>query len=210
MTFDATIKVEHLLKHRDLLPELHEMGCAFIVSAVESLNDDVLRQLHKGHTSDQIAETFDLMEHVGIPLRPSLMPFSPWETLESYIALLTFFEERKLIEHVDPVHYSIRLLIPPGSSLLDTLDDKMWLGTLDAEAYTYRWAHPDPRMDALYQTVSTIVEKAQRVQADPIETFFHIKSLALASNKVEMCISCSIQNYGTRKVLPHLTETWFC
>jgi len=210
MTFDATIKVEHLLKHRDLLPELHEMGCAFIVSAVESLNDDVLRHLHKGHTSDQIAETFDLMEHVGIPLRPSLMPFSPWETLESYIALLTFFEERKLIEHVDPVHYSIRLLIPPGSGLLDTFDDKMWLGTLDAEAYTYRWAHPDPRMDALYQTVSTIVEKAQRVQADPIETFFHIKSLALASNKEEMCISCSIQNYGTRKVLPHLTETWFC
>ena len=150
------------------------------------------------------------MEQVGIPLRPSLMPFSPWETLESYIALLEFFEARKLVEHVDPVHFSIRLLIPPGSSLLDTIDDKMWLGTLDAGAYTYGWTHPDPGMDALHQAVSAIVEKAQAVQADPIETFFHIKSLALEANKAQMCISCAIQNYGTRKVLPHLTETWFC
>jgi radical SAM superfamily enzyme YgiQ (UPF0313 family) len=210
MTFDATIKIEHLLKHRHLLPELRDMGCAFIVSAVESFNDDVLRHLDKGHTSAQIAETIDLMEHVGIPLRPSLMPFSPWETLESYITLLTFFEERKLIEHVDPVHFSIRLLIPPGSALLHTCDEKKWLRELDAAAYTYRWTHPDPRMDSLHQAVSMLVEKAQGTQADPIETFFHIKALALEANDQEMCVSCAIQNYGSPKVLPHLTESWFC
>src|SRR6266480_385499 len=210
MTFDATIKIEHLLKHRHLLPELRNFGCAFIVSAVESLNDDVLRHLDKGHSSTQVAETFDLMEHVGIPLRPSLMPFSPWETLESYIELLTFFEEHKLIEHVDPVHFSIRLLIPPGSGLLHTCDEKKWLGELDAAAYTYRWTHPDPRMDRLHQAVSMLVEKAQSVQADPIETFFNIKALALEVNDQEMCVSSAIQRYGTRKVLPHLTESWFC
>jgi radical SAM superfamily enzyme YgiQ (UPF0313 family) len=209
-TFDATIKIEHLLKHRHLLPELRDLGCAFIVSAVESINDNVLRHLDKGHTNTQVAETFDLMEQVGIPLRPSLMPFSPWETLESYIELLRFFEEHKLIEHVDPVHFSIRLLIPPGSGLLNTQDEKMWLGELDAAAYTYRWKHPDPRMDHLHLAVSTFVEKAQRVQADPIETFFHIKALALEANHQEMCASCAIQSYGTPKVLPHLTESWFC
>ena len=159
MTFDATIKIEHLLKHRHLLPEFRDLGCAFIVSAVESINDDVLLHLDKGHTSAQVTETFDLMEKVRIPLRPSLMPFSPWETLESYISLLNFFEEHKLIEHVDPVHFSIRLLIPPGSGLLDTLDNKMWLGELDAAAYTYRWTHPDPRMDTLHQAVSTVSRK---------------------------------------------------
>jgi radical SAM superfamily enzyme YgiQ (UPF0313 family) len=210
MTFDATIKIEHLLKHRHLLPELRDLGCAFIVSAVETLNDDVLRHLDKGHTSAQVAETFDLMELVRIPLRPSLMPFSPWETLESYIALLTFFEENKLIEHIDPVHLSIRLLIPPGSSLLVTFDDKRWLGELDAASYTYRWTHPDPRMDHLHQAVSTFIERAQSAQADPIETFFRIKALALEANEQEMCVSCAMKSYGTRKVLPHLTESWFC
>jgi len=154
ITFDATIKIEHLLKHRHLLPELKSLGCAFIVSAVESLNDNVLRHLDKGHTSADVAEAIELMAQMGIPLRPSLMPFSPWETLESYFTLLNFFEERRLIEQIDPVHFSIRLLVPPGSTLLDTVDSPQWLGELDSAAFTYRWRHSDSRMDALYEKVA--------------------------------------------------------
>ncbi|HLH61069.1 MAG TPA: CUAEP/CCAEP-tail radical SAM protein [Ktedonobacteraceae bacterium] len=210
VTFDATIKIEHLLKHRNLLPELRELGCAFIISAVESINDTVLHHLDKGHTASDVAAAFELMDEVGIPLRPSLLPFSPWETLDSYIALLNFVEERHLVEHVDPVHFSIRLLIPPGSSLLHTIADEPWLGKLDPAAYTYSWRHPDPRMDALQRQVAALVEEVQAAQADPIETFFHIKSMALAANGQDMCISCDIQGYGAKKVLPHLTETWFC
>jgi len=180
ITFDATIKIEHLLKHRHLLPELKSLGCAFIVSAVESLNDNVLRHLDKGHTSADVAEAIELMAQMGIPLRPSLMPFSPWETLESYFTLLNFFEERRLIEQIDPVHFSIRLLVPPGSTLLDTVDSPQWLGELDSAAFTYRWRHPDSRMDALYEKVAALVERAERAKASPIETFFHIKAMALA------------------------------
>lgn len=210
VTFDATIKIEHLLKHRHLLPELRELGCAFIVSAVESINDSVLLHLDKGHTAADVATAFDVMTEVGIPLRPSLMPFSPWETLDSYIALLNFFEERRLIEHIDPVHFSIRLLIPPGSALLDSAEDKAWLGEPDPAAYSYRWQHPDDRMDALQGDVAALVEQAQLNQTDPIETFFHIKALALAANGQEMCVSCGVKDYGTKKILPHLTESWFC
>jgi len=210
VTFDATIKIEHLLKHRQLLPELHDLGCLFIVSAVESLNDTVLEHLHKGHTSADVAEAFDVLERAGIILRPSLLPFSPWETLESYIALLNFFEERHLIEHIDPVHFSIRLLVPPGSALLDTPDSQQWLGELDAPAYTYRWKHPDPRMDELQREIAGVVEQAEQAHADPIETFYAIKALALASIGQNLCVSCAVQNYGAGKVLPHLTETWFC
>jgi radical SAM superfamily enzyme YgiQ (UPF0313 family) len=210
ITFDATIKIEHLLQHRHLLPELKQNGCVFVVSAVESLNDEVLARLKKGHSSADVAEVFELMEQVGIALRPSLMPFSPWETLESYICLLNFIEERHLIEHIDPVHLSIRLLIPPGSALLDAPDRRVWLRELDAAAYTYHWQHPDSRMDTLHRQVSTLVEEAQRKGADPIETFFHIKALALAMQGQSMCVTCGISGYGARKVVPHLTETWFC
>ena len=210
MTFDATIKIEHLLQHRRLLPELKSNGCLFIVSAVESLNDEVLLRLKKGHTADDVAEVFDLVEQVGVALRPSLMPFSPWETLESYIHLLDFIEGRHLVENVDPVHLSIRLLIPPSSALLDSPDTHAWLRELDAAAYTYRWQHPDPRMDALHSRVSALVEEAQRKGADSIQAFFHIKSLAMAAQGQDACISCGISNYGARKVVPHLTETWFC
>jgi len=210
ITFDATIKIEHLLKHRHLLPELKSLGCAFIVSAVESLNDNVLRHLDKGHTSADVAEAIELMAQVGIPLRPSLMPFSPWETLESYITLLNFFEERRLIEQIDPVHFSIRLLVPPGSALLDTLDSPQWLGELDSAAFTYRWRHPDSRMDALYEKVAALVERAERAKASPIETFFHIKAMALATSGKELNMEEAAQEYGNPRVLPHLTESWFC
>jgi hypothetical protein len=210
VTFDATIKIEHLLKHRHLLPEMKELGCAFIVSAVESINDTVLHHLKKGHTRVDVAEVFDLMEQVGIPLRPSLLPFTPWETLESYIDLLNFFEERHCIEHLDPVHLSIRLLIPPGSALLEEPDSQQWIGELDGAAYTYRWQHPDPRMDNLQKKVAALVEESERVKADPIETFFQVKALALAAQGKDFTVSQAVSRYGARKVLPHLTESWFC
>ena len=210
ITFDATIKIEHLLKHRHLLPELKSLGCAFIVSAVESLNDNVLRHLDKGHTSADVAEAIELMAQMGIPLRPSLMPFSPWETLESYITLLNFFEERRLIEQIDPVHFSIRLLVPPGSALLDTVDSPQWLGELDSAAFTYRWRHSDSRMDALYEKVAALVERAERAKASPIETFFHIKAMALAISGKDVDVVEAVQEYGSPRVLPHLTESWFC
>ena len=34
VTYDVTIKIEHLLRHKDLLPLLHDTGCLFITSAV--------------------------------------------------------------------------------------------------------------------------------------------------------------------------------
>ncbi len=210
VTFDATIKIEHLLKHRHLLPELQHLGCAFVVSAVESINDTVLRNLDKGHTASDVSEAFAIMEEASIPLRPSLMPFSPWETLESYVELLTFFEERRLVEHIDPVHFSIRLLIPPGSALLNTPGSSHWLRDLDSSAYTYRWQHPDPRMDALQREVATLVEGAQRTQVDPLKTFFAIKSLALRFAGQDFDPIPALEQYVTHKVLPHLTESWFC
>ena len=210
VTFDATIKIEHLLKHQHLLPELKSLGCAFIVSAVESLNDNVLRNLNKGHTAVDVAEAFDLMEQVGIPLRPSLMPFSPWETLESYITLLNFFEDRRLIEQIDPVHFSIRLLIPPGSALLASPDSKLWLRELDAAAFTYKWQHPDPRLDALHQKVASLTEEAELAKSNTIETFFHIKALTLSIIGKDLHVPEAVEHYGTPRVLPHLTESWFC
>ena len=210
VTFDATIKVEHLLKHRQLLPEMRDLGCVFVVSAVESINDDVLLHLDKGHTAADVVEVFDLMQDIGIPLRPSLLPFSPWETLESYTALLDFFEERHLIEHIDPVHLSIRLLVPPGSALLNAPDSHMWLGELDASAYSYTWKHPDPRMDELQRKIAQQVEQAEGSQASSVETFLRVKGLVNAVKGDRLSLFKALRSYGTPRVLPHLTESWFC
>jgi radical SAM superfamily enzyme YgiQ (UPF0313 family) len=210
LTFDATIKIEHLLKHRHLLPEMKACGCLFIVSAVESLNEIVLQRLDKGHTARDVSTAFTLTEQAGISLRPSLLPFTPWETLDSYIELLNFFEKGHYIEHIDPVHLSIRLLIPPGSALLETEENHTWIGELDGAAYTYRWQHPDPRMDELQQNVAALAESAESQNVDSLDTFFQVKALALAAKGQDFSIAHALQQYGKRKILPHLTESWFC
>ncbi len=210
LTFDATIKIEHILKHRALLAEMKALGCTFIVSAVESLNDDVLRELDKGHTAADVAAAFAQTERVGIVLRPSLLPFSPWETLESYNVLLDFFADNHFIEHIDPVHLSIRLLVPPGSAHLDKAESREWIGTLDESAYTYQWHHPDPRMDELQGAVSSLVEQAETGQANPIFTFFQIKELVAKMQGQRFSVFRALRQYGEPKVLPHLSESWFC
>jgi hypothetical protein len=209
LTFDATIKVEHILEQRRLFPELAALGCAFVVSAVESLSDEVLRHLDKGHTRADVVEALDILDAAGIPMRPSLLPFTPWTTLDDYLDLLDFFAARDLLDHVDPVHFSIRLLVPPGSALLDRPDTADWLGPLDAANFTYTWRHPDPRVDDLQRAVAATVEAAERDGADPVETFAAIEALAHAA-KGEPAPRRRGGVLTARRRVPRLTEHWFC
>ena len=179
------------------------------MSAVESLSDDVLLRLDKGHTRNDIEEALGALDDVGVPMRPSLLPFSPWENLDGYRDLLLWVAEADLYDNIDPVMMAIRLLIPPGSAILDDPDRSGWLGDLDAEAFTYRWVHPDPRMDQLFRVVSAIVEDATRSMASNRETFTRIWHAAFAVDGDRE--SPPLPEPKTiRPKPPRLTESWFC
>jgi radical SAM superfamily enzyme YgiQ (UPF0313 family) len=210
LTFDMTTKVEHIVEHPALFEELRELGCIFVVSAVESLNDRILQYLEKGHTRDDVVAALEIAGQAGIALRPSLVSFTPWTTLEDYIDVLDFVEEHGLIYHVDPVQYSIRLLVPPGSSLLNTPQMKPFLGELNRETFSYEWKHSDPRMDALQEAVGAIAEAAVRRKEDPSSTFDKIKALALSLHGNRR-FSPPGAHEIPRAVRPaQLTESWFC
>ena len=72
VTYDVTIKVEHLLKHADALPLLTATGCAFVTSAVESLDDHVLARLEKGHTRVDFERAVSLCRDARLPLVPDV------------------------------------------------------------------------------------------------------------------------------------------
>ncbi len=203
VTFDYTAKVEHLLRHPALVAELASLGAIFVTSAVESLSDRVLARLDKGHTRADALRAFELCARAGATLRPSLLPFTPWSTLDDYLDLVQTFEERGWLAQLDPVQLSIRLLVPPGSLLLD---DPAFAGArLDAEALTFRWTHPDPRMDALQARVAALVE--ERAGADPLETVEAVKALALAAaGRAHRHVTRARE----RRFTPRLTESWFC
>ncbi|HEY7356150.1 MAG TPA: CUAEP/CCAEP-tail radical SAM protein [Ktedonobacterales bacterium] len=210
LTFDATIKIEHLLEHRALFREFKALGCAFIVSAVEAVSDHVLLHLDKGHTRADVIEALGILEDAGIPIRPSLLPFTPWTTLDDYLDLLNFVEQQHLIGQIDPVHYSIRLLLPPGSALLVQPAMLPYLGELDAAAFSYQWTHPDPRMDQLQREVAALVEAGERAITPAAETFFAIKALAEETAGLVLSAARSARVPLAQQATPHLTESWFC
>lgn len=210
LTFDFTAKIEHVLKHRDLVPEMKRSGCVFIVSAVESLSDTVLENLDKGHTRDDVLEALGILRSANIAMRPSLIPFTPWAAIDDYIDILEFVEAEHLIDHVDPVQYSIRLLIPPGSLVLSRPGAQQWLGRLAQESFTYEWKHPDPRMDRLHKQVSALVEEATLRNEDHIVTFYKIRELAYAIVGEGPPVRARFQIEPLRLRPPRLTEAWFC
>jgi radical SAM superfamily enzyme YgiQ (UPF0313 family) len=210
LIFDFTAKVEHILKHRELIPEFARSGCVFVVSAVESLRNTVLEHLVKGHTRDDVREALEILRGAGIAMRPSFVSFTPWTTIDDYIDVLEFVESESLIDHVDPVQYSIRLLVPPGSLLLSSPDSQRWLGRLVQESFTYEWKHPDPRMDDLHAQVSALVEQAATSSEDTAETFYRIRDLAYLSRGDERRVKDTPWINPVRLRPPRLTEAWFC
>lgn len=207
VTFDITVKIEHILKHRDRFAELGRLGCVFMVSAVESLSERVLEELDKGHTGADVIEAIRIAREAGIALRPSYVAFTPWTTLEDYVALCDHIVEQDLCDHVDPIQLAIRLLIPPGSAILRRDRPRPWLGELEPEKFGYRWTHPDPAMDRLHAAVSRVVEEGARDEEDPAETLAKIRALAhvAAGRRAPAAPPPRVRTF-----VPKLTEPWFC
>jgi radical SAM superfamily enzyme YgiQ (UPF0313 family) len=209
VTFDFTAKVEHLLRERRHLAELAELGCLFVVSAVESLSDTVLAHLDKGHTQADVVEALDAVRAAGIALRPTWVAFTPWTTLADYREMLAFVEREGLVDHVDPVQYSIRLLVPPGSLLVESAAMRPHLGELVEADFYYRWTHPDARMDALQDAVASAVRDAAARGEDSLVTFRAIRRLADEAAGLAPAAAPALSRADHPRA-PRLTEPWFC
>ncbi|HEV3057279.1 MAG TPA: CUAEP/CCAEP-tail radical SAM protein [Vicinamibacterales bacterium] len=205
VSYDVTIKIEHLLAHRELLPRLVETGCAFVTSAVESVDDRVLAILEKGHTRSGFMHATRLCRDAGLPLVPTFVTFHPWLTIEGYCDLLDTVARLGLVEHVAPIQLAIRLLVPEGSRLLTVPEMRRYLGTFDPSTLTHRWVHPDPRVDLLHRDVSAIA--GARVTADRRLVFAEVSELAHERAGLAMIDTHPARD---RSTVPYLNEPWYC
>jgi radical SAM superfamily enzyme YgiQ (UPF0313 family) len=204
LSFDITTKVEHILKRGAILPELGKLGCLFLISAVESVSNTVLAILEKNHTKAEIEQAIKVVRAAGIAPRPTWVAFTPWTTLADYLDMLEFIEANRLIDNVDPVQYTIRLLVPPGSYLLRRPEMQQHLGPLNQAAFSYTWKHPDPRMDRLHKEVGALVEKDVHAGTDAADTFYKVWTLAAGRKAV------TVLPPADRERAPRLSEPWFC
>ena len=210
VTWDFTAKVEHLLRRRALLPELASLGCLFAVSAVESLSDAVLEHLDKGHTRADVDSALAATRAAGIAMRPTWVAFTPWTTLGDYAEMLDWVEGNALVDHVDPVQYSLRLLVPPGSLLLAHSGMRPHLGALVEADFSYEWRHPDPRMDALQARVAALIAEAAPRAEDGALTFDRVRALAAEAAGRSAPTPIAPRLAPDRPRPPRLTEPWFC
>ena len=207
VTFSFTAKVEHIVAERALFSELAALGCVFVVSAVESLSDEILALLDKGHTRADVSLALAIMRGAGISLRPTFVAFTPFTSMDDYLTLCRFIRENDLEQEVDPIQLAIRLLIPPASLLLERPELAPHLVGLDEEGLTYRWRHPDPRMDALEAEVAALVEQATHDGEPPASTFARIHALA-ARTAGQSAPPATLKR--RRPAPPRLSEPWFC
>jgi radical SAM superfamily enzyme YgiQ (UPF0313 family) len=157
LTYDVTIKIEHLLKYEHLLPKLHNTGCLFITSAVEAVDDRILSKLEKGHTRADFEQAAVRLGEQALGLNPTFVAFTPWTTTRNYLEMLSVICDLDLIENTAPIQYAIRLLIPAGSRLLELHEVQSLIDPYDHAALYYPWQHPDPRIDQLYERVYRLV-----------------------------------------------------
>ena len=208
LTFDFTAKIEHLLAQREHLAELAALGALFVVSAAESLDDAVLTILDKGHTRADIETALALSRAAGLSLRPTWVAFTPWTTLGGYRAWLDFIAREDLVDATDPVQYALRLLVPPGSWLLEHAALRPHLGRFVPDAFHHEWAHPDPRMETLQSEVAAAVHVAADRREDAAVTFEGVRALAAAAAGVPAPPPVGLA--ARRHRPPRLSEPWFC
>ncbi len=206
LTFDATVKVEHILEYRGIWHELRALGLSFVVSAFEHTSDDVLHHLAKGHTRADIVEALSILREQDIDVRPSLIPFTPWTSKSDLLDLFEFIYDHDLVGSIDPVQLSIRLLVPLESLLLDDISTEF--GQWNPELLSYQWTSSDPGLDDLHEALTSIAEDAAAGIVNNINAISLMREAAYRSFNLspplrpEPSKSCECR--------PKLSESWFC
>ena len=205
LSYDVTIKIEHLKRHARHLPRPVETGCAFVTSAVESVDDTILAKLDKGHTRADFIEVAARARAAGLVLHPTFVAFTPWITPAGYRDLLRVIADLDLVEHVAPIQLAIRLLVTRASRLLELEEVRARVGGFDARALAHPWRHPDPAVDRLQADVEEIVRESLAAGAERAAIF---DAVARRAGLERASVPAGLA--PKRAPVPFLTEPWYC
>lgn len=211
VSYDVTVKIQHLVRHADLLPVLKETGCVLVTSAVESFDEHILDVFDKHHSRADFEFVVERVRAIGLGFNPTFVAFTPWTSMEIYVDFLETIHRLSLVGNVAPVQYAIRLLIPQGSRLLELDDTHRYLEGFDRESLCHRWRHPDPRMDALQREVQAAVEQHVQARSPREEVFADVCRLTADAADADLRVKLTELDHGPpRERIPYLTEPWYC
>ena len=204
ITYDSTIKVEHILKYPDYFQELKNLNMLFVISAFETTNDHVLNILQKNHSFNDLNKAVELSLENNIDIRPTWMPFSPWTEQNDLISIIKLIENYKLRETVDPIQLTIKLLVPKNSLILKRPEMKEYLLDYDPSSFSYAWKYKFPNIDNIQNELFTYV--LQHESENEYTQYLGLVDI-LESHTNETLLNS--EKYSQR-IVPKLSETWFC
>ncbi len=177
----------------------------------ECVNNKILARLDKGHTARDAERAVKLLRQRGIEPRPSFLPFTPWTEFQDIFDILDFVAANDLVGNVDPIQYTIRLLVPRESLLHDDPSFGRFLGEFDEDRLTFRWESADPRLDVLQKRLVEIAEQAASNEETSLETFMRIGGAVVrAAGRAPSRARHEVAAGGVDRSAPRLTEPWFC
>jgi radical SAM superfamily enzyme YgiQ (UPF0313 family) len=204
LTFDVTVKVEHILNHASLWPELSRLGVLFVVSAFESTDQPTLEILDKNHTVADMAEAVSVLRAAGVHIRPTWLPFLPWTTPGHLVDLVGFLDDHRLWSATDPVQMAIKLLIPEGSLLEGHPAVTPHLLRYAPESLTWIWDFEHPETARLQMDLDSIAADGSDCGAEATET------LAAMRARIARYAQDGFPPLPESPPTPRLTESWFC
>ncbi|MEX1125591.1 MAG: radical SAM protein [Acidimicrobiia bacterium] len=205
LTFDVTVKVEHILAHRALWPDLADLGLLFVVSAFESVDEQTLQILDKNHTVDDMGGTVQVLREAGIHVRPTWLPFLPWTRPDDLVRLVRFIDLHELWSATDPVQLAIKLLIPEGSLLEEHPAVTPFLLRYEPSALTWSWEFEHATTELLHKHLDVIAAEASDGGTDVVETLAAMREAVGRETGVDLG-----RMHGLGPPTPQLTESWFC
>ena len=204
ITYDATIKVEHIIKYQKYFKELTNLNMLFVTSAFETTNNTVLEILKKNHTYKDLEQSISLSKQFDIDIRPTWMPFTPWTNTVDLINIVSLIEQYELRETVDPIQLAIKLLVPKGSLMIKRPEFSKYIGKYDQESFTYLWHYEDSQVEQLQALLFGYVVEHDNINEK--EQYLELIDIIQSFTKTNIIYN---KKYNYREV-PKLSETWFC
>ena len=204
ITYDSTIKVEHIIKYKKYFKELSSLNMVFVISAFETTNDLFLSILEKNHTSNDLNTSIEISQDFGIDVRPTWMPFSPWTELNDLSNIVNLIEKYKLRETVDPIQLTIKLLIPKHSLIIKKPEINKYLGNYEKNSLSFKWEYENNDVEKLQSSLFDFILHNSELDE-------HKQYLGMV-NIIEKFTDTELLKNSTYdfKNVPKLSETWFC
>jgi anaerobic magnesium-protoporphyrin IX monomethyl ester cyclase len=140
MNFVCSGRIKPLSK--EMIKKLEQAGFKRVLLGIESGDNSILKNCHKGINQDDILNAFRLFSKSSINLKTFLIVGLPGENIETIKETSKFIKKIQKIKYFSSPNFSNLLVVYPGTEVYEIakqkgmVDDSFWLSDKEIPIYT--------------------------------------------------------------------------